>query len=155
MKTFKTLLLLAVTAIFITACGKDEEPEPIIVEDGTYIGAMTVYSTVGGPVLHIQEGVTIKIKNGIGGTMDIEMQQVQFAPNMPVKIDMTIPGITSQVTTTEYALSGNDIIPLALGGPFPQYTIKDFEGTLTSQNAIFSMICGVFPLSFEGTKVVE
>ena len=155
MKKIKTLLLLTFTAIFIIACGKEEEPEPITIEDGVYIGTMTVYSAVGGPVLHVQENVVVRIESGVGDTIDIEMLQVQFASNMPIKLDMTIPDVATHATNTEYAISGNDIIPIAMGGPFPQYIIKDLDGSLTPQNITFSMLCGTFPLSFAGAKIAE
>ena len=153
MKRFKTLLLLAVAAIFISACGKEENPEPIIVEDVTYVGKMTVLSLPGGPVLHEQENVTIKIEMGTGDMIDMEMVAVKFAPTMPMSLDVMVPGISITIIAAGYSLQGDNIIPLAAGGPFPQFTMKNIEGSMTSQNLAFSMICGTYPLSFTGVKV--
>jgi len=153
MKRFKMLTVLAVAAIFITACGKDNNPEPPIIEDGTYVGKMTVLSVPGGPVLHEQENVTIKIEKGPGDIIEMEMFAVKFAPTMPMSLDVTVPGITIAATSTGYSLQGDNIIPQAMGGPFPQFTMKNIEGSVTPQNLTFSMICGTFPLSFTGSKV--
>ena len=153
MKKFKTLLLLAVAAIFITACGKDNNPELPVIEDGTYVGTMTVLSLPGGPVLHKQENVTIKIEKGTGDIIEMEMFAVRFAPTMPMSLDVTVPGISITATATGYSLQGDNIVPLAAGGLFPQFTMKNIEGSLTSRNLTFSMICGTFPLSFTGAEV--
>ena len=231
MNRFKTLLLLAVVAVFILACGKDPvmvgevslnktsltleigASEPLTVTvvpdnaddksitwassnrsiadvDGSgkvtamaigsatitaeavngkkttcevtvkaveisesYIGKMTILSSVGGPVFHEQENVTMKVKLKDTWDCDLEMIAVKFAPTMPMFLDVTVPGISTVAVSTGYTLSGDNIIPTAMDSPFPQFTMKEIEGTVTPQTLTFSLICGIFPLSFSGTKV--
>ncbi len=79
------------------------------------------------------------------------MYRVQFAEAMPVKLDMTIPGVECKSVGERIELSGERIIPLAMGGEFPRYTITSLRGTLTDSELQLSMNCGEFPLTYSGT----
>ena len=118
----------------------------------SYVGKMTVLSSVGGAVLHEQENVTMKIKLKDTWNCDLEMIAVKFAPTMPMFLDVTTSGISTAAVSTGYTLSGNNIIPTAMDAPFPQFTMKEIVGSVTPQKLEFSLICGSFPLSFSGTK---
>ena len=161
MKTLKAMLLLAVVAIFVAACEKDKKSELPVIEDGSYVGKMTILDA-GGNVYHEQENVTMKIKVKAGEVIDLDMVAVKFAPTMPMSLNVTVPGITTADISTGYSLSGDNITPIAMGGPYTNIEMNDLDGSVTLQNLTFSMVCeiniqpmisGSFPLSFSGTKV--
>jgi len=52
-------------------------------------------------------------------------------------------------------LSGDNIIPLAMGGEFPAYTITELTGEITPQTISCEMMCGTYPLTFSGIIVGE
>jgi hypothetical protein len=54
----------------------------------------------------------------------------------------------------DYTLAGDGIIPIAMGGPFPQYTITGFEGSIDKEGETFtfSMTCGTHPVTFAGRR---
>jgi hypothetical protein len=39
-----------------------------------------------------------------------------------------------------------------MGGEFPNYTITDLAGEVTTQSISFELMCGEYPLSFSGEK---
>ena len=165
MKTFKTLLLLAVTTIFITACGKeDTPPEPTVVADGTYIGTMTVYNEEGDSKHYEQKDVSIIIEKGEGDLINIKMQQVQFDERMPIKLNITIPDVSTVTEETGFSFSGDNILPLiGEDGSSDQFKMDDLEGSTTQDSTTFSVMCdiqvgpidGTYLLSFTGTKVTK
>jgi len=161
MKRFKMLTVLAVAAIFITACGKDNNPEPPVIEDGTYVGTMTVYNGIDGQLHYQQNNVSIKIEKGDGNIVNIEILQVKFDERMPMTIDVTIPEVTTVDTETGFSLSADNIIPIAMGSQSDNFKMNDLNGSITRQSMTFSVVCdiklqpiltGIFPLSFTGTK---
>ena len=153
MKNLRIALMVAMSIFLTTACDKDKDPEePIVVENGTYKGKMTVSTE--GVISYEQENTEVKIEMGTDNTMSIEMVNVKFDSRMPITLTtMLIPGVTITTTYVGCSLSGDDIIPIAMGGPFPQFTITDLTGEVTPQKITFSMMCGTYPLSFEGTIV--
>ena len=82
----------------------------------------------------------------------MKMMKVKFAEEMPLTLDMTVSGINYTSSGTKTLISGDQIVPTAMGGEFPAYTITGMSGEITNEGNIrFSMKCGTFPLSFEGT----
>lgn len=140
---------MAMVALSITACNKTEDENPNVpVKDGSYTGTLTVDQTDGTIYTQQNVGVTFQL---IDGKAQIKMSQVAFSAQMPVKLDMTIPGITTAEDPKGIAISGDNIVPQAMGGDFPQYTIKQMKGEATPTNISFTMVCGTFPLTFTGT----
>ena len=147
MKLLK-LFMIAAIAMFAVACEKNtDEDDPIKIENGTYIGTLSVDQNNGS--FYTQENVSIVLELD-KSSATIKMQQVSFSSGMPVKLDMTIPNVVTASQTEGLSLSGNNIIPLAMGGEFPAYTITSLTGNVTKQSISFVMICGEFPLSFSG-----
>ena len=152
MKNLRIALMVAMSIFLTMACDKDKDPEePIVVENGIYKGKMTVSTE--GVISYEQENTEVKIEMGTDNTISIEMVNVKFAAMMPVTITMLIDGVSATTTDAGLSLSGNDIVPTAMGGPFPSYTITGLTGEVTPQAITFSMMCGIYPLSFEGTIV--
>lgn len=144
------LFLFSMAALVATACTKSDEgtggKEPVV-DNGTYVGTVTVDQNDG--TVYTQENVTMTFEQK-SGTAQIKMSQVGFSQQMPVKLDMTIPGITATETTDGLTISGDNIVPQAMGGDFPKYTIKNMTGKVTADAISFDMVCGGFPFSFKG-----
>ena len=123
------------------------------VEIGTHIGILTVDQNDG--TFYTQENVSIVFESE-ESVAKIKMLGVTFSSRMPLKLDMTIPNIMSSPTLSQtFSLSGDNIIPLAMGGEYPIYTITSLTGEVTQQTIFFEMMCGTYPLAFSGVKVGE
>ncbi|KAA6333695.1 hypothetical protein EZS27_017914 [termite gut metagenome] len=150
MKQVKILWVAAIT-VFITACSNEENNEEVvIIDDGAYIGTLVVDQNDG--TRYIQENVSVVISIDTSYA-EIRMMQVSFSDRMlPVKVDMTIPNVAVTTISGGLSLSGNHIIPWAMGGEFREYTITHLTGEVTTQSISFEMMCGESPLSFSGVK---
>ena len=51
-----------------------------------------------------------------------------------------------------YVLSGNNIVPYALGGPFEKYTITNLSGAITDTEMTLSFMCGEYPVTYVGSR---
>ena len=71
---------------------------------------------------------------------------------MPVTIDVTIPDVTLQADEKEIVLTCARVVPLALGGEYPRYTVTDLKGKIVGDEMTFSLKFGDSPTSFRGTK---
>jgi hypothetical protein len=152
MKHLKFLLIITIT-VLVGACEEKEPTDnPVTVEDGTYIGTLNVDQNDG--TFHTQDNVSIVLEVE-ESSATIKMMQVSFASGMPVKLDMTIPDITTVAISEGLSLSGDSIVPLAMGGEFPVYTIKELTGEVTPETIYLNMMCGVYPLTFSGIVLGE
>jgi len=155
MRTFKTIFLTLAVLFAFTAC-KPEKPcdcdtPPEKIEDGTYVGLLSVENS--GNEFQL-ENIHVVVEINEDNTLNFTMMAVKFAQAMPVTIDMNVAGVTTSEVENGLILSGDNIVPTAMmGTPFPQYTITELSGTLTTQTLEFSMICGGNPVTFSGEKV--
>ena len=151
----KIIFLLAAVTLFAVACDKNDDgkgtddTDPVGAEYETYAGTLTVDQNDG--TIFTKESVTITVAFDGEGKAVVKMLQVKFSDKMPMTLDMTIPGITAVETADGVELSGDGIVPEAMGGPFSAYTITELEGTVTPSAISFEMMCGDFPTSFSGT----
>ena len=86
-----------------------------------------------------------------GKTGSLTIYKIRFVPQMPVTIDVTIPDINVTSTTEQISLSCNNVIPLAMGGEFPRYTVTDLQGTIVGKEISFSLNFGTVPTSYRGS----
>jgi len=155
MKTFKTIkfsviIAFAVVSFFASSCEKDDNEQIVITEDITFSGRMTVDQLDG--TNYTVNGVQIKIEPATSGNiLTIEMLQVSFSPKMPVKLDMKIQEVMYYSSSKKIIISGNNIIPIAMGGEFPAYTITNLSGEIENGSITLSMMCGNYPLTYSGT----
>jgi hypothetical protein len=90
-------------------------------------------------------------------TYDMLLKGVKFAEKMPVRIKMTIPGLKVE----NGKISGENIVPWAMGGPFAEWTIKKINGTISydsngEYSALdFDMVCAEYPVKFKGLYIEE
>lgn len=134
------------------ACGtKMEEPVPNV--EASYNGVVTVeYQGED----YDNENIDVRyVPSEDGKTADIIIYKIKFVPQMPVTIDVTIPGVPVTVTTTEISFSGNDITPLAMGGEYPRYQVTNLVGSIVNGTMAFSLNFGTAPTRFTGTLKAE
>lgn len=144
-------LAAAMLAVTVVACGdKGNEEGTKQPKSSKYIGTMVVDQN--DETTFTMQDVIVELVVD-GNKAEIKMNKVKFAEAMPVTLDMTIPGVTAVKTDATTALSGDNIIPLAMGGKFPNYTITGLTGTATVNNISLSMMCGEYPLTYTGTAV--
>ena len=86
------------------------------------------------------------------GKLNFVMYKVKFATGMPLKLDMVVEGVDFTETDGVYTLSGDGIVPYAMGGPFEKYTITNLTGLITNDTMTLSFMCGEYPVTYNGTK---
>jgi len=153
MRKMKIVLLAALVVAAFVSCEKDEDQKEAVVEvvSETYVGSLSVNQNDG--TFFTLDSVSVEVNPTDGdSTLNMIMRGVKFSSRMPVSLDMTVNGIAYTSTTTNVSLSGNNIIPIAMGGEFPDYTITNYVGTITDGVLSFSMVCGKYPLTFTSTK---
>ena len=139
---------IALAALSLIACEK--EPEPIVPEQADYVGTLTVEATAG-TVINADSRVDfLPFEDGFA---ELTLYEVKFAPGMPMRLDVAIPGVTLTSTPEKVILSGNEIIPIAMGGnQFPQYTVTDLKGEIVGDKLSFTLKLGGIPATYIGEK---
>lgn len=144
------LFMFALTAILVS-CDKSEkenEESVTVLESTDYTGTLKVNASSGAfdtDSVKVSFNVTEKADSA-----SITLFQVKFSPRMPVSLDVTVPGITVTPTEKGAILICDSIVPLAMGGEFPNYTVKGFEGEIINDELTFSLNFGSTPTSYQG-----
>ena len=151
MRTFQLFLGLALMTLLGVACenGNNNDLPNNPVEQKCYKGTMVVDQNDG--TFYTQEDVEVdfEIKDG---KLNFVMYQVKFAKGMPLKLDMVVEGADYVDNDGSYTISGDGIIPYAMGGPFEKFTITKLNGTITDTEFEMEFMCGEYPVTYEGTK---
>ncbi len=153
----KMLFALAATLLLFVSCNGNSGPDNPAPDDGAYVGTVSVGIGTDDAFTLEDTRVVFTVHEG-EATADIEMMQVKFAITMPVKLNVLIEGVTLTPATDGYSVScgADGIVPSAMNGqPFPNYTMTEIDGTVTTQTMSISMMCGPYPLSFTGTRSAE
>lgn len=119
-------------------------------EEGCYKGLLTVDQNDG--TLYKQSDVEVdyELKDG---KLNFVMYKVKFANGMPIKLDMVVEGVDyTEATDGTLTLSGDSIVPYAMGGPFEKYTITALTGEITDKTMSLDFICGEYPVTYEGKR---
>ena len=78
-----------------------------------------------------QKNITCTLKVDAQGRGTLVMQRVKFAKMMPVRVDMSIAGLTVKKDRDgNLTLTGTDIVPTAGEKSYPKKTVTNFHGTL-------------------------
>ena len=119
------------------------------VEQKCYKGTMVVDQNDG--TFYTQEDVEVdfEIKDG---KLNFVMYQVKFAKGMPLKLDMVVEGADYVDNDGNYTISGDGIVPYAMGVPFEKFTITKLNGTITDREFEMEFMCGEYPVTYAGTK---
>jgi hypothetical protein len=146
------LFFMAIIAVSLSACGGDEPAPPVVVPNGTYVGTLSVGQNNG--TVFTQENVSVVFEISKDNVVKLVMQQIKFSERMPLTLDMTIDSIAATAASDAegYVLLGNNIVPTAMGGPYPDRTITELVGNVTDKTLSVSMKGGGAPLTFTGKK---
>ena len=143
-------MILALAALALLACNKEEKNETPVAEAGDYKGVVTVEASSG---TFDNEDIEVNFTpSEDGATATITINKIRFVPQMPVTIDVTIPNVGLTSTKNGFQLACDNVIPLAMGGEYERYTVTNLTGTLKDDELAFSLNFGSTPTSFKGTK---
>ena len=147
MKLLNAFLIAAVSVV-AAACSKNE-PVKIIETpvETVYSGTLTV---VADGKAKVSENVNVNVNLQDEGTATIIFNKVKFVPQMPVSLDVTVPGVKCEIRENEIILSGNDIVPLAMGMPYAKYNVTSLSGKITAGKLTVSLNFGEFATSYAG-----
>lgn len=146
------LLFSALCAVMLTtACenGNNNDLPNNPDESKCYKGSMTVDQNDG--TVYTQEDVEVdyEIK---GDKLNFVMYKVKFANGMPIKLDMVVEGVNYTEVNGTYTITGDGIVPYAMGGPFEKYTIANLTGIITDTSFTLDFMCGEYPVTYDGAK---
>jgi hypothetical protein len=152
MKKLSIIFSMLLSVVISTSCTNGENNDlPKNPEDNScYKGTMKVDQNDG--TFYTQEAVEVdyEIKNG---KLNFVMYKVKFASGMPIKLDMVVEGVDYESYNTDcYTISGDGIVPYAMGGPFEKFTITELSGEITDTSMTLSFMCGEYPVTYEGAK---
>lgn len=150
----KKLLLVLMLCTFAVACTEEKDdstnnqPTTEQTSSKTFIGRITVGEGSGA---FSEDSISIETSNLVSGKINAKLLQVKFAQAMPLRLDMEINGIDYvKENDGTYTLTGNNIVPIAMGGEFPAYTITNLNGRIIDSIFTLSMTCGSYPVNYEG-----
>lgn len=145
--------LLGLATILFAACDDnsgDDTGKTLLPEDNTYVGTFVVAPDTENELTLDDAQVEFAV-NENGETARMNMLKVKFAERMP-EMDIAVPGVELTETDNGYSLSGEGIIPIAMGGEFPERTITGLTGRATTETLSFDMMCGDYRLIFTGSR---
>lgn len=145
----RKLIVLAIAILGLVSCHKTPQPSELPPQD-IYLGTVSV-DYEGGVVDNPDIQVAF-LPSEDGTSADIIIYKIKFVPKMPVRIDVTIPGVALAEEPGGYSFSCDNVVPLALGGEYPKYTVTALSGTLEGGNLSFGLNFGAYPTRFNGTR---
>ena len=143
---------LAAMLFSMVACDNEKAPEPVIDLDTTTAYNGTVSVIVAGQEISTTNSVIEIDPSEDGKSFNIVFKMIRFVPQMPA-LDITIPAIGYVVADEAISFAAESIIPLCLGGEFPQYLVTGLRGSITATSIDLSLKFGDFQTSFRGTIV--
>ncbi|MBQ5608825.1 MAG: hypothetical protein IIU85_01060 [Rikenellaceae bacterium] len=150
----KLLKFFALAAMLfgMVACNNEKTPEPVIDLDTTTAYNGTVSVIVAGQEISTTNSVIEIEPSENGKSFNIVFKMIKFVPQMPA-LDITIPAVDYVVADEAISFAAESIIPLCLGGEFPQYLVTGLKGTITANSIDLSLKFGEFQTSFRGIIV--
>ncbi len=143
-------MLMALAALAAIGCNKNNPEETAGPKEGAYVGTVTVNSTSG--EVFDNENIEVSFTPSEDGkTATLVMYQIKFTPRMPMTLDITIPDVNITAEGQDIKLECAEVVPLAMGGPFPNYTVTNLTGKISGDELTFSLNFGATPTSFSGS----
>ena len=144
----KKLILIASMLLAVAGCSKSNvNEEKVSPRSSVYSGSLNV---VAGGKDNVTEGVEVNADIDKDGVLTLVFHKVKFVPQMPVSLDVTVPGVTCETRENEIILSGNDIVPLAMGMPYEKYKVTSLSGKIIAGKLTISLNFGGFATSYAG-----
>lgn len=148
----KTVFIIAALAAVLMGCEKNDKADtPIQPKQGEYVGVVTV--TYQGTDYDNNDINVDFTPNEKGDSASVTIHQIRFVPQMPVTIDITIPGIALHSSDDKIVLKCDSVIPRAMGGEYPRYKVTGLKGEIVDDKLSFSLNFGSFPTSFRGARL--
>ena len=160
----KKIFSLFFVLLMLGACGKKTEPQPNSVEPEAKSMEPIAENAASykGSVFVIYEGkeyetkdIKVTFRKDNESTATISMYGVKFVPQMPVTIDLDLPGVNYQTKENSYVITDNNIIPTMKGDPVEKYIATDINGTANKDALSFSLYFGKYPTRYEGQRITE
>jgi hypothetical protein len=151
MNKLRLLLSLALMGLMFVACenGHNNNLPNNPNNSKCFEGTMTVDQNDG--TFYTQNDVQVDYEI-LDGKLNFVMYKVKFASGMPVKLDMVVEGADYIEDNGLITISGDGIVPYAMGGPFEKFTITNLHGEVNGNSMTLSFICGDYPVEYQGTK---
>ena len=151
MRLLKSLLTIVSIALLSLSCenGDNNDLPNNPEENRCYVGTMVVDQNDGTTFTKEDVEVDYEIKDG---KVNFVMYKVKFAQGMPITLDMVVEGVDFEEANGTYTLSGDGIVPYAMGGPFEKYTITKLTGAIDDNTFTLDFMCGEYPVTYSGTK---
>ena len=151
----KTVFILAAMAAVLVSCDKaetdnvkQEEVIDTVSNDTVFYSGTLLANASSGDCQTPDTKISVNPSDKADST-SITIFKAKLAQRMPA-MDIIIPGITVQKNGDVTVLSADSTIPLAMGNPFPKYTVTEFEGEILNDEITFSLKFGSTPTSFSG-----
>ena len=139
---------MVVLLAFGVGCDTGDNNLPTKPVEECYIGTLSVDQNDG--TFYYQSNVKTTYEISAEGRLSFAMYNVKFAEGMPIKLNMFVDGVTFKEEDGQYTLSGNGLVPYAMGGPFEKFTITNLTGTLTEESFSLEFLCGEYPVTYNG-----
>ena len=129
-----------------------------MLEDGTRVACHTLLEHKG---LRGHIVLSLLATDKTQGTLSLIFEKVKFVPQMPVSLDITVPGVAFKIVSKNKAeISGNGIVPLTGGKEYEMYSVTGLTGEIVDDNdssrsddsISFSLKFGNFPTSYSGVE---
>ena len=133
---------------FGVGCDTGDNNLPTKPVEECYIGPLSVDQNDG--TFYYQSNVKTTYEISAEGRLSFAMYNVKFAEGMPIKLNMFVDGVAFIEEDGQYTLSGNGLVPYAMGGPFEKFTITNLTGTLTEESFSLEFLCGEYPVTYSG-----
>jgi hypothetical protein len=154
----KTVMILAAMAAVLVSCDKaetddvkQEEVIETVSSDTVFYSGTLLANASSGDCQTPDTKISINPSDKADST-SITIFKAKLANRMPA-MDITIPGITVQKNGNVTLISTQSSVPLAMGNPFPNYTVTEFEGEILNDEITFSLKFGSTPTSYSGRIV--
>ena len=150
------MLLLAALPLLTMSCSKENGDAENTSLSGNYEYSGTMTVTTDG-VDNVSEEVKVEIRiDEMAKTLDIMFYKVKFVPQMPISLDVSVPGVGFEIKNETIEFSADGIVPLSGGTlPFPKYTVTGLAGTLTDSGISMKLNFGEYPVAYEGRKLAD
>lgn len=148
------LVFAAMSAALVSGCSKNNPDGPVIdpVDNVFYTGKMTVLD---GETENVSENVTVEVSFTADDTVQLLFKKVKFVPQMPMTLDVTVPGVKRERQKDgSYVLSGDGIVPETMTLPYSKFTVTGLSGTLAPGSLVMSLKFGEYPVEYSGTAVL-
>lgn len=151
MKAIKILAATALVAFAAISCKEDEVVTPSY-DNGAYVGVMSVeYQGEN----YDNENIQVNMAVAEDGTLTMDIKQIKFVPQMPVTVDITVPGIAYTEKDGVVTFSGDNIVPLTGVKPVERYLVTGLTGRIEDGHIEFSLNFGSFPTSYAGDTIAR